>query len=416
MLPWFSPKPGQFVCLPTDRPRGRGRRKGALLPNTDPAMTDSAVPNPRLAAVPSDAFIGKTIEGKYTIECRIGRGGMGAVYRARHLMLGKAVAIKILPPELVADRVMFDRFRREAQAIASLEHPNVVNTKDFGLTPDNVAYLVMEYVEGLTLRKVLSQEKPLPPSRVVSLMNHICAAVQAAHDKGIIHRDLKPENVMARVEAGRETAKVLDFGIAKLWDANTSVSLQTDAGSLVGTPQYMSPEQCHGNEIDARSDIYSLGVMAYEMLVGTVPFTGKSPAAVMVRHVTAEPPRLRDAAPHFGVAAEACLLRALAKQPSDRQNSAAEFAAELEAALSVESDIPRPVAEFPVENLIPTGDALDALLSDATDVWSEPVSARNWPWRMNFPVNFPCLSCPRSRRDGPQTRTSRAPPRHPSNC
>ncbi|MBX7219800.1 MAG: serine/threonine protein kinase [Blastocatellia bacterium] len=281
----------------------------------------------------TDPYIGRTID-TYVIEQRIGRGGMGAVYRAHHTMINKCVAIKLLTADLTTDPMAFERFRREAEAAARLKHINAVGVTDFGRTPDGMAYLAMEYVDGHSLRYILDRQKTLPPAKVVVLIKQICAAVHAAHRKGIVHRDLKPDNVMVEITDGEEIAKVLDFGIAKLKDLKTGNSMQSEAGSLIGTPQYMSPEQCDGSSLDFRSDIYSLGVMVFEMLAGRVPFAGK-PAAVMVQHVSKEPPALSIFVPNLPPAVEFCVKRALSKDPNGRQTSAAEFAAEFEAAFAL---------------------------------------------------------------------------------
>ncbi|HNG93205.1 MAG TPA: serine/threonine-protein kinase, partial [Acidobacteriota bacterium] len=205
---------------------------------------------------PTDPFVGRTID-KYFIEQRIGRGGMGAVYRAHHTMFDKCVAIKLLSSNLVDDPKTFERFRREATAAARLKHVNVVGVTDFAKTDEGIPYLVMEYVDGYSLRYILDHKPVLSPEQVVALMKQIGAAVHAAHRKGIVHRDLKPDNIMIEISEGEEIIKVLDFGIAKLRDLTTGKSYQSEAESLIGTPQYMSPEQCDGTNLDMRSDIYS---------------------------------------------------------------------------------------------------------------------------------------------------------------
>lgn len=286
-------------------------------------------------SAPADPFVGRTID-KYFIEQRIGRGGMGAVYRAHHTMFDKCVAIKLLSSNLVDDPKTFERFRREATAAARLKHVNVVGVTDFAKTDEGIPYLVMEYVDGYSLRYILDHKPVLSPEQVVALMKQIGAAVHAAHRKGIVHRDLKPDNIMIEISEGEEIIKVLDFGIAKLRDLTTGKSYQSEAESLIGTPQYMSPEQCDGTNLDMRSDIYSLGVMAYEMLTGQVPFTGK-PATIMVQHLSKAPLHICSIATDLAAAIGDCIMRALAKDPGDRFESALDFA------LALEKALPQPV-------------------------------------------------------------------------
>ncbi|MFQ3582475.1 protein kinase [Chloracidobacterium validum] len=283
----------------------------------------------------SDPFVGRTLDGKYSIERRIGRGGSGAVYRARHLLIHRTVAVKVLSRDLVADEDALARFRREAAMAGRLKHLNIVSVMDFGITPDGVAYLVMDFIEGKSLRRILDQQGRVALEKLVRWMKPICSAVHAAHRKGIIHRDLKPDNVMIEVVDDEEIPRVLDFGIAKLADAvAVSSDFNTETGSVMGTPHYMSPEQCEGKPLDPRSDIYSLGTLAYELLTGNVPFPGKVTTTVMMQQVTATPRPLRDLRPDLPEAVELCVMRALSKNPAKRQATALDLALELETALA----------------------------------------------------------------------------------
>ena len=226
--------------------------------------------------IPVDPLIGYILDDKYRIEKRLGIGGMGTVYRARHLLIDRAVAIKVLNPRFVEDEAAQLRFRREARAAGRLQHANAVGVTDFGRTSDGYVYIVMELLEGRTLREVLAKEAPLDTARAVALMLQTAAAVAAAHDAGIIHRDLKPANIfIVQNSEVPAVVKVLDFGIAKLaaeaLDDDDSKSL-TLVGAMIGTPRYMSPEQCDGVELTPAADVYSLGVILYEMLTGVVPF------------------------------------------------------------------------------------------------------------------------------------------------
>lgn len=285
-----------------------------------------------------ELLTGKIIEGKYKLEQRIGRGGMGSVYLARHTNFNKIFAIKVLSSDIAQDPSAYKRFRQEAEACAKIKHPNAVDVNDFGKTPDpeGLVYMVMEYIEGSTLRKIMERGGALSPERAVHLARQICAGISAAHRAGIVHRDLKPDNVMVEIIDGQEVAKVLDFGIAKLKDTQYQSSI-TKTNSVLGTPNYMSPEQCTGTTVDARSDIYSLGVMLYEMLSGQLPFRAATAPAIIVQHVTKEPTPLIQICNKVPEPLSHVVMRALAKEPSKRQQSATDLASQMEAAITIAS-------------------------------------------------------------------------------
>jgi serine/threonine protein kinase len=287
---------------------------------------------------PPDPLLGQVLDSKYELVARLGEGGMGMVYRARRVHIGDEVAVKVLHRSFVADEDAVERFRREARAAAMLRHPNVVTIHDFGEARGTAApaYIVMELVEGASLRVLLRSVGRLAPARAVALMQDICAGVGAAHRRGIVHRDLKPDNIIVLppdVEGERETAKVVDFGIAKLRDHAAALPTLTQAGTLIGTPYYMSPEQCRGDELDARSDVYSLGAVLYEMLAGAPPFIATHMTGVVTKHLT-EPPQ--PFAPDAAIPRilESVCLRALSKDVNARQPEATTFGRELQAALS----------------------------------------------------------------------------------
>ncbi len=294
-----------------------------------PLQADATV----VGAPPVDPLVGHTLDEKYRLEERLGIGGMGTVYRARHLLIDRPVAVKVLNQRFVEDEAARTRFRREAKAAGRLQHTNAVTVTDFGESQDGYVYLVMELLEGRTLRDVLAKEAPLDAARSVSLMMQISAAVAAAHEAGIIHRDLKPANIfiVQRAEVPA-VVKVLDFGIAKLaaesLDEDEPMTL-TQIGAMIGTPRYMSPEQCDGAELTPAADVYSLGVILYEMLTGTVPFSGSTPLAIAMKHKSETPRGPRDFVSSIPPALEQFVLHTLEKRPQDRPANAAEFRKEL---------------------------------------------------------------------------------------
>lgn len=294
-----------------------------------PLQADSTVGG----IVPGDPLIGHTLDEKYRLEERLGVGGMGTVYRAVHLLIDRPVAIKVLNQRFVEDEAARTRFRREARAAGRLQHTNAVTVTDFGQSSDGYVYIVMELLEGRTLREIVAKEAPLDPARAVSLMLQISDAVAAAHEAGIIHRDLKPANVFIVQRADvPSVVKVLDFGIAKLaaeiLEDDEPMTL-TQFGAMIGTPRYMSPEQCDGAELTPAADVYSLGIILYEMLTGTVPFSGSTPLAIALKQSTEIPRPPRDFVSTIPEPLEQLVLHALEKSPEDRPANAAQFRAEL---------------------------------------------------------------------------------------
>ena len=279
----------------------------------------------------ADSLIGTTLAGKYRIDERLNEGGMGTVYRATHVLMDKTVAIKVLRPSLAADEKIVARFSREARAASRISHPNALTVTDFGEDESGHVFLVMEFLSGRTLKQLIRDEGPLPLQRVVDISRQIGDALNAAHSQGVVHRDLKSDNIMLVDTLSGDHAKVLDFGIAKINEPDGVVDTNLTAPNLViGTPQYMSPEQCSQDaEIDARSDIYSLGVILYEMLVGHVPFSGDSPTMVMMKHLQEPVPSVLDERTDIPAAVSRVVARAMAKVPDHRYQNAAELVEDL---------------------------------------------------------------------------------------
>ncbi|HKQ79010.1 MAG TPA: ankyrin repeat domain-containing protein [Blastocatellia bacterium] len=309
--------------------------------------------------------IGLLLDGKYRLEELCGRGGMGAVYRATHVGTGRRVAVKVIAPELAGNREFIERFRREAKTIGRLRHPNIVNVTDFGITGEHeqtMAYLVMEHLEGVTLAVKLKDKRPLPLADALDILRQTCAGIDEAHRLGILHRDLKPENIwLEPVRDGGCNVKVLDFGIAQLHDLfmldepeplpvnretsrteapqlhpfsitedetlrlNLTLQQLTRSGAVMGSPKYMSPEQCRGEKLDNASDIYSLGVIAYQMLSGDTPFNG-TVAELLQQHREAAPAPLCRKRGNIPATVEAVVCQALAKEPSARPATSGAFA------------------------------------------------------------------------------------------
>jgi serine/threonine-protein kinase len=269
---------------------------------------------------------------RYEIGGVLGRGGMAEVHRGRDLRLGREVAVKVLRHDLARDPSFQVRFRREAQASASLNHPAIVAVYDTGedrTTTGATPYIVMEYVEGETLRDVIRREGHLPSERAMTLAADICGALDFSHRNGIVHRDVKPGNVMITPQG---TVKVMDFGIARA--VSDSAATMTSTAAVIGTAQYLSPEQARGESVDARSDVYSMGCLLYELVTGAPPFSGDSPVAVAYQHVREDPRLPSSINPEVPAELDAILLKAMSKNPANRYQSAAEMRNDLLRALA----------------------------------------------------------------------------------
>ncbi|MDN5363642.1 MAG: eukaryotic-like serine/threonine-protein kinase [Eubacteriales bacterium] len=271
-------------------------------------------------------MIGRIIGNRYEILEQLGEGGMSLVYKARCTLLNRTVTIKILRPEFTGDQEFVNRFRREAQAVAKLSHPNIVSVYDVG-EDNGIYYIVMEYVEGKTLKEVIREEGPLSPQRAVAIAEQICLALEHAHENGIVHRDIKPHNILISRD-GR--VKVTDFGIARA----VSSATVTQAGTVLGSVHYFSPEQARGEVTGTYSDLYSLGVVMYEMVTGRVPFDGETPVAIALKHIQEQPVPPSALNPQVTPELEKVILRAMDKNLDRRYRSAREMLADLKTVLS----------------------------------------------------------------------------------
>lgn len=270
-------------------------------------------------AAKPDPLVGRELAGRYRILRRIAKGGMGSVYEAEQVPLGRRVAIKILhEPPNSSDSASFERrFFLEASTLARLSHPHTVTLHDYGQTQDGTYYLVMEYVRGRTLSRLLQAEGPLAPERVISLMVQVARALKHAHRHGVVHRDLKPGNLLIAQEEGADHIKVVDFGLVKLTEGDQSITV---TGMILGSPHCMAPEQVQGDEVDERTDIYALGVLLYRCLAGEYPFHGQTTTATMIAHVNDPVPRLHERYPDLVLpeGLDSIVERCLSKNPADR--------------------------------------------------------------------------------------------------
>ncbi len=300
-------------------------------PSESAAISTAETGTDRRLSDSNRTWLGKVVDGRYRVLEVIGRGGMGVVYRVEHLRMGKIAAMKVLHRDLAQDPEIVQRFEREAAAVSRLHHPHTVQVFDFG-NAQGALYLIMEYVRGLDLAHIVNRDGPIPWPRCAPLFAQICGALQEAHELGIVHRDLKPENVLiTRTTRGRDYAKVLDFGLAKL-DQRGVVTRETERNAIVGTPYFMAPEQIRGEDVDARTDIYSFGALMFELLTGQHLYSGSTAVGVLTKHLTAEPDAPSMRAPKLSIppAVDHLCRKALARDPSERWQTAAELGEAIE--------------------------------------------------------------------------------------
>ena len=280
----------------------------------------------RLPGAKPDPFEGREIKGRYRILSKLGQGGMGSVYLAEQKWMKRKVALKVLKQDLAQDDAHLARFRLEARLTGNLDHRNIPRVYDFDQTEDGSLFIVMEFVEGHTLTALISEHGSLDPGRALRLGLQVAEGLQAAHRKGVVHRDIKPDNIM--VETG-DVVKVMDFGVARLRELESSGL--TQVGFMVGTPQYMAPEQIEGGEVTERTDLYSLGIVLYVMLTGEVPFKAKTPAAVMMHKLQQAPPSPRALRGDIPAAVEALVLQMMEADPARRPSDISEVVSRLRA-------------------------------------------------------------------------------------
>jgi serine/threonine protein kinase len=345
-------------------------------PVTDPTPSSTDLP----ATEPIDVRSGVVVDGRYRIQRLIGRGGIGLVYLCHHEVLEKPVAMKVLRPEYAEQPEVIERFVNEARAASAIKSAHTVNTLDVGSLPSGAPYFIMEYVDAETLAARLQRDGALPLREAVEVARQMADGLAAAHGAGIVHRDLKPENVfVGKNPDGSPAVKIFDFGVAKVTRARARL---THVGAIFGTPSYMSPEQARGQAVDARADIYAIGIVLYEMIAGNLPFDGDDPLAVMAQHVDCEIPPLTRT--HAGApvpsALENIVRRCLQKNREDRYASVAEFHLDLERVASAPEAGPEPPPEFIRDSMlpeivVPLEEVSSALAAPPPSVTSSPAAA-----------------------------------------
>ncbi len=324
---------------------GKKRKGGTRAPGTTSSGSRAAAPPAKTelqplemhgtSAVASSAqrLVGTTIDDKYEVVSLLGSGGMGFVFKARHKLLDKLLALKVVSPDLSAREDVRERFLREARAAMELVHPNAVPLRDFGQTRDGLLFMTQDFSPGETLAQIVEREGRLPVARALAIVRQCLLALGEAHRKGIVHRDMKPENILVEPDraSGGDLARVCDFGIAKIADGSPDTGAGLTGASVIGTPHYMAPEQGAGDKVDARADLYACGCILYELLTGQKLFDAETSMQIIMMHVTQAPPALSTQRPEAGRALDKVVAKALAKVPRDRFQTAEELVAAIDA-------------------------------------------------------------------------------------
>jgi serine/threonine-protein kinase len=315
---------------------------------------------------------GRTFGGRYAVIERVGAGGMAEVYRARDELLGRDVAVKVLSERFARDTSFVERFRREAQAAANLSHPNIVSLYDYG-SDGETYFIVMEFIDGRGLDEIIRDEGPLLPERAAEIASDVAKALERAHTAGLVHRDVKPSNIMITSQG---QTKVTDFGIVRALGGDGENTM-TQTGMVIGTAAYLSPEQAQGNPVDARSDVYSLGCVLYEMLTGRAPFTGETPLAIAYKHVREDPQPPSALNPDATASLDAIVMKALAKNPDNRYSSAKEMREDLERFLAGQAVRATPLLAEETR-VVPAATGTQMMQSADDDYYDEPARGRGW--------------------------------------
>ncbi|HWP38336.1 MAG TPA: protein kinase [Gemmatimonadales bacterium] len=324
----FCPRDGNPLVEMSGPPPQAGRppAAGGVAEAAKTTVRKAVTPQPSKGLDPAATLSSQVLDTRYSIVRKLGEGGMSYVYEAREINSGQSVAIKVLSPKLGRDSSSVERLRREAGLAMRLEHPNVCRIMRLGETEDGLIYLVMPYLRGELLSDREVKRGPMSVETGVDLLVQVCAGLHHAHQLHIVHRDLKPENVMLVPQPdGTERAVVMDFGLAKENRAGSGLAKLTATGIILGTPEFMSPEQIRGKDLDARSDVYALGIMAFEMFTGKLPFQGRNAQEMMIARLRGQPTPLRQVRPDLPPILEKVLARAMETEPANRYSTAREF-------------------------------------------------------------------------------------------
>jgi serine/threonine-protein kinase len=373
--------------------------------------TSSTEPTSNPPIDPQQNMIGREVAGRFRILAKLGEGGMGTVYRAEQMSLKRTVALKMLRPDVGGGALLLQRFNAEAHAVAKLSHPNTVNIYEFGQDTDGMLFIAMEFVEGRSLRAVIHAEAPLPIRRALAIASQIAASIADAHSRSIVHRDLKPDNVMLQDRGKqKDVVRVLDFGIAKLRDDGRANNM-TQAGDMLGTPQYMAPEQIRAEQIDGRTDVYALGCMIYEMVTGRLPFEAPTVMALLSKHLMETPPPPSQRRPDLGLprVIDDLVMAAMAKDPAQRPPTMEQFGEHIDGLLQ---SLPRDAPSAPIS--VPFMPAPAVPTPPAPSAYAPPSFAPSTPPPPGAALYTPTPPPPGGYAPGAAAPTPGPPPSYPT--